>query len=56
MLDLTCVKPFRSLDHLLQSLILVRLGQELGSDSQTARAVAAVVDAVVALIHNLVAQ
>lgn len=53
MLDLKSVKPFQSLDSLLQSLILVRLGQELGTDSTTARAVAGVVDAVVNLLQHL---
>ena len=54
MLDLKSVNPFKSLDSLLQALVLVRLGQELGSDSATARAVAHAVDAVVALVQHLV--
>jgi short subunit fatty acids transporter len=53
MLDIKSVKPFMSLDSLLQSLILVRLGQELGTDSATARAVAGVIDAVVNMIQTL---
>ena len=34
---------------LLQSLVLVRLGQELGSDTQVARAVASAIDLVISL-------
>jgi len=56
MLDLTRVKPARSLDSLLQALVLVRLGQELGSDSATARAVASAIDAVMALLQHLLTQ
>lgn len=34
----------RHINRLLESLVLVRLGQELGNDTETARNVAAVVD------------
>jgi len=35
----------------LQSLVLVRLGQELGSDSSLARSVAAAIDCVLDLLR-----
>jgi hypothetical protein len=34
----------RHIDRIIQSLVMVRLGQELGTDSDLARAVASVVD------------
>lgn len=34
----------------LQSLVLVRLGQELGSDTQAAKAVASAIDLLVSLV------
>ncbi len=37
----------KSFDTIIVALSLVRLGQELGSDSPLARAVAALIDAVV---------
>lgn len=37
----------RNLDHAIRSLLLVRLGQELGTDSELARAVAQFIDAAV---------
>jgi len=36
-------------DPIVRSLLLVRLGQELGCDSQLARALASVVDAVIGM-------
>lgn len=42
----------RHLDRLLESLILVRLGQELGSDTHAARQVAAVVDLLINAIKG----
>jgi hypothetical protein len=38
----------RHLDAIVRSLLLVRLGQELGTDSELARAVAQCIDAAVA--------
>ena len=38
-------------DPIIRSLLLVRLGQELGCDSHLARALASVVDAVVAMFR-----
>ena len=35
----------RRIDSLIQSLVLVRLGQELGTDSELSRAVAQFIDA-----------
>lgn len=37
----------RHLDAIIRSLLLVRLGQELGSDSESARLIAAFIDAAV---------
>lgn len=37
----------KHLDNAIRSLLLVRLGQELGSDSELARAVAQCIDAAV---------
>jgi hypothetical protein len=34
----------RHLDRIIQSLVMIRLGQELGTDSELARTVASVVD------------
>jgi len=39
----------RHFDRLIHSLVMVRLGQELGTDSQAARAIASVLDL---LIHT----
>lgn len=36
--------PDLKLDRAIQCLVLVRLGQELGSDSQVARAIHALID------------
>lgn len=38
----------KKLDGVIRSLLLVRLGQELGSDSQLARAIADCIDAAIA--------
>lgn len=37
----------RNLDRMIRSLLLVRLGQQLGTDSELARAVAQAIDAAV---------
>jgi len=37
----------RQIDRIIRSLLLVRLGQELGADSELARAVAQCIDAAV---------
>jgi hypothetical protein len=37
----------RHIDAIIRSLLLIRLGQELGSDSELARAVAQCIDAAV---------
>lgn len=38
-------------DAILRALLLVRIGQELGTDSQLARAVVALVDALTHLVR-----
>lgn len=53
MLDLSSVKAKKSWDEVLQALVLVRLGQELGSNSALAGSVAAAVDAVLELVKQL---
>jgi hypothetical protein len=40
----------RRIDSLIQSLVLVRLGQELGTDSSTAQAIAHGIDLLVSTI------
>jgi hypothetical protein len=37
---------------LLQSLVLVRLGQELGSDTQAAKSVASAIDFLISIISK----
>jgi len=37
----------RQLDRLLQALVLIRFGQELGTDSSTAQAIAHTIDLLV---------
>lgn len=37
----------RHLDRLIHSLVMIRLGQELGTDSQAARAVATALDVLI---------
>lgn len=39
---------------MLQSLVLIRLGQELGTDSRTAQAVAAVIDVILNSLSKVV--
>lgn len=49
--DNACPRPWKpAWGRLLESLVLVRLGQELGSDTRTAQAVATVIDVCVAVI------
>jgi hypothetical protein len=43
----------RRLDAALQSLVLVRFGQELGTDSDLAQAVASVIDFAIGTISRL---
>jgi len=43
----------RHYDRLIQSLLLVRLGQELGSSSDAAQAVAGAIEAVVQIVGFL---
>jgi hypothetical protein len=42
----------RKIDRLLQALVLVRFGQELGTDSSTAQAVASVIDLLVSTLSR----
>ena len=42
----------RHLDRLIHSLVMIRLGQELGSDSQAARAVASTIDMLIQAIKG----
>ena len=42
------------LDHCLHSMILIRLGQELGTDSEIAQAVARAIDIAVSTATRLV--
>lgn len=53
MLDLARVGAKKTWDEALQALVLVRLGQELGSDSALAGSVAAAVDALLELVRQL---
>lgn len=53
MLDLSRALAKKSWDEVLQALVLVRLGQELGSDSALAHRVAAAVDAVLELVKQM---
>ena len=43
----------RHWDRLIQSLLLVRLGQELGSSSDAAQAVAGIIESVVQIVGFL---
>lgn len=40
-------------NELIQALVLVRLGQELGTDSRTAQAIASVIDMVIAIVGKV---
>jgi len=42
----------RTCDRIIHSLVMVRLGQELGTDSDLARAVAVSVDALVSALSR----
>lgn len=53
MLDLTRAFAKKTWDDALQSLVLIRLGQELGSDSALAGSVAAAVDAMLELVQQI---
>lgn len=44
----------RRINALIQSLVLVRFGQELGTDSDIAQAVAHSIDAVVSVLARLI--
>jgi len=43
----------RRLDSLIQSLVLIRFGQELGTDSEIAQAVAHSIDLVVSTLARI---
>jgi hypothetical protein len=43
----------RHWNHAMQSLVLIRIGQELGADSQAARAIHDLLDLVAALPWNV---
>lgn len=43
----------RHLDRIIHSLVMVRLGQELGTNSDTARAVAGCIDVLVSALARL---
>jgi hypothetical protein len=45
----------RRINSLVQSLVLVRFGQELGTDSQTAHAVAHAIDFLVSTLTRFLA-
>jgi len=53
MLDLSRVGAKKTWDEALQALVLIRLGQELGSDSALAHSLAAAVDAVLELVKQM---
>lgn len=53
MLDLSRVVAKNTWDEAIQALILIRLGQELGSDSALAGRVAAAVDALLELVMQM---
>jgi hypothetical protein len=40
----------RRINSLIQTLVLIRFGQELGTDSSTAQAIAHTIDAVVSVV------
>jgi len=44
----------RRINSLIQSLVLVRFGQELGTDSDIAQAIAHSIDAVVSMLTRFV--
>lgn len=43
----------RNIDRLIHSLVMVRLGQELGTTSELAQAIAGAIDAAIALVARL---
>lgn len=53
MLDLSRVVAKKTWDEAIQALILIRLGQELGSDSALAGSVATAVDALLELVKQM---
>lgn len=53
MLDLTRAAARRTWDEVIQALVLIRLGQELGSNSALAQSLASAVDAALEVIKQL---